>query len=58
MSLLVFVKHFLDENPFIACSDEIMYIKKELVSEHDDLKLKQKAGIVSMTIRQQRFMLL
>jgi ubiquitin-protein ligase len=54
LSLLLFIKRFLDENPFIACSDEVVYIKKELIGEQDDLKLKQKSGIVYMTIRQNK----
>lgn len=53
----MFIKRFLDENPFIACSDEVVYIKKELIGEQDDLKLKQKSGIVYMTIRQNKYFL-
>lgn len=54
LSVLLFVKRFIDDNPFIACSDEVTYIKKELVGEQDDVKLKQKAGVVNMTIRERR----
>ena len=42
--LIKFVYDFITSNPFIVCSEELNYIKKELHREGDELKVKQKAG--------------
>ena len=54
MVLLKFVCEFVSSNPFIVCSDELSYIKKELVRDGDDLKVKQKAGTLRYVARQGR----
>jgi len=46
--MLTFVRRFLDENPLIACSDEVQYIKTKLLADTDQLKVKQKAGILDI----------
>ncbi|XP_046844682.1 uncharacterized protein LOC124438555 isoform X2 [Xenia sp. Carnegie-2017] len=47
---------FLDENFFSICSDEINYIKKNLINpEKDELKIKSKSGTLSFNINQDKF---
>jgi len=41
-----FVRDFIWENRFVVCSEELSFIKKELVSGDDVLKVKQKLGVV------------
>lgn len=52
--ILVFVRRFLDENALIACSDEFQYIKSRLLTDADQLKAKQKAGILSIRANQDK----
>lgn len=52
--MLIFVRRFLDENPLIACSDELQYIKSKLLSDNDELKIKQKAGVLNININQDK----
>jgi len=47
IELVSFLCDFVSTNPFIVCSDELSYIKKELFREGDELKVKQKAGAIS-----------
>ena len=44
--LVKFVVDFISSNPFIVCSDELSFIKKQLYRDRDDIKVKQKAGVV------------
>lgn len=54
--IITFIKKFLDENFFSICSDEINYIKKNLINpEKDELKIKSKSGTLSFNINQDRF---
>ncbi|XP_032237726.2 uncharacterized protein LOC116618309 [Nematostella vectensis] len=54
--ILRFVRKFLDDNPLIVCSDELSYIKTKLVSDEvDQLKVKQKAGVLSLHIQRLRY---
>lgn len=55
--ILVFVRRFLDENALIACSDEFQYIKSRLLTDADQLKAKQKAGILSIRANQDKYFL-
>lgn len=55
--MLIFVRRFLDENPLIACSDELQYIKSKLLSDSDELKIKQKAGVLNIHINQDKYYL-
>ena len=53
-TLVSFVRKFLDENPFIACSEELSYIKDKLITDQDQLKIKQKAGAMSICAKENR----
>ena len=44
--LVKFINEFVVSNPFMVCSDELSFIKKELVREGDELKVKQKLGTI------------
>ncbi len=44
MELVRFICEFVSTNPFIVCSEELSYVKKQLLREGDELKVKQKAG--------------
>ncbi|XP_013780599.1 uncharacterized protein LOC106464969 isoform X2 [Limulus polyphemus] len=55
LRLLKFVSSFIDENPLCVCSEEIASIKKELISENDDLKLKQKTSSLYLQITQEAY---
>ncbi|KAL8575354.1 hypothetical protein ACOMHN_048647 [Nucella lapillus] len=50
-----FVKTFLDENPLSVCSEEIAFVKKELLTPEDEIKLKQKTSQVVLKLRQQKY---
>ena len=52
--MLTFVRRFLDENPLIACSEELQYIKTKLLADTDQLKVKQKAGILNIRANQDK----
>ena len=43
-----FVRDFIWENRFAVCSEELSYIKKELVCADDVLKVKQKLGVIQL----------
>lgn len=43
-----FVRDFIWENRFAVCSEELSYIKKELVCTDDVLKVKQKLGVIQL----------
>lgn len=49
-----FISKFLDENPLMVCSEEVTYVKKSLIDSQDDLKIKQKAGVLRYKIVQGR----
>ena len=49
-----FISKFLDDNPLMVCSEEVSYIKKSLVDSQDDLKIKQKSGVLRYKIFQDR----
>lgn len=50
--VIKFVNRFLDENPLCVISDEISAIKRDLMTEEDELKLKQKESKVALKITQ------
>jgi hypothetical protein len=52
MVVVDFLCEFISSNPFIVCSDELSYIKKELLSEKDELKVRQKTGSLHYVARQ------
>ena len=41
-----FVRDFIWENRFVVCSEELSFIKKELICGDDVLKVKQKLGVI------------
>ncbi|KAI8505594.1 hypothetical protein Bbelb_167830 [Branchiostoma belcheri] len=47
-----FLRTFLDENPFSVCSDELSFIKKNLATPGDEVKTKQKSGVIVLKINQ------
>ncbi|XP_074656157.1 uncharacterized protein LOC141909586 [Tubulanus polymorphus] len=55
MTTLYFVKHFIDDNPLCVCSEEISYIKKDLLTKVDEIKLKQKTSNVTIKICQDQY---
>ena len=52
MPILKFIRQFIDDNPFTPCSNELAFIKKDLVEEQDSFKTKQKAGVIIYRIAQ------
>ena len=52
--LVKFVVEFIVSNPFIVCSDELNFIKKQLHREGDEIKVKQKAGVIQYRAYQGR----
>ncbi|KAK2573035.1 hypothetical protein P5673_002065 [Acropora cervicornis] len=55
--MLSFVRRFIDENPLIACYDELQYVKSRLLTDADQLKVKQKAGILNIRANQDQYFL-
>ena len=49
-----FVNTFIDENPLCVCSDEIAAVKK-LLSDTDEVKLKQKSSQLVLKITQEKY---
>ena len=52
--LVRFVVDFINSNPFIVCSDELSFIKKQLHRHGDEMKVKQKTGVVQYKAYQGR----
>ncbi len=52
---MTFVSGFILSNPFIVSSEELSYIKKQLVREGDELKIKQKSGSLLYRAQQGRY---
>ncbi|XP_046394581.1 uncharacterized protein LOC124162189 [Ischnura elegans] len=50
LPILKFLRNFIDENPLSCCYDEISSIRKNLLTEADELKLKQKISTVSLKV--------
>ena len=44
--LLEFVNDFLTNNPFVVCSEELNFIKRELAREGDTVKVRYKTGSI------------
>ncbi|XP_065831503.1 uncharacterized protein [Oscarella lobularis] len=58
LSLLLFVKSAVDNNPFLACSDEVNYVKNEIVRDgKDEIKIRQKSGKIILRINEERYFL-
>ena len=48
------MSEFLRNNPFVVCSEELNYVKRELVREGDSLKVKHKTGVILYRATQDR----
>lgn len=57
LKLLQFIRNFIDDNPLCVCSEEITSIKKELISEQDELRIKQKTSSLILRICQDSYYL-
>ncbi|KAL5010314.1 hypothetical protein ScPMuIL_012619 [Solemya velum] len=55
MVMINFIMNFMEENPLCICSDEISDIKKKMLSDCDDLKLKQKSSQLVFRICQNNY---
>jgi hypothetical protein len=53
--VMSYVCEFISSTPFIVCSEEINYIKNNIVREGDELKLKHKAGGIYYKAYQDRY---
>ena len=51
LTILKFIRNFIDENPLSCCYNEIATIKKDL-SDSDELKLKQKTSSLNLKVSQ------
>ena len=51
LTVLKFVRNFIDENPLSCCYNEIATIKKDL-TDSDELKLKQKTSSLNLRLTQ------
>jgi len=56
LHVLKFIAKFIDENPLCCCSEDISAVK-EMLESGDSIKLSQKSSTVSVTIRQDRYLL-
>ena len=50
LPVVKFMRTFMDENPLMACSEELSFIRKELVRPCDEIKVNRKAGCITLTI--------
>lgn len=57
ISLVKFINKFIEDNPLLICSEEISQIKKKIISEEDEFKVKQKAGVIDYKINSCRYFL-
>ncbi|ESO92216.1 hypothetical protein LOTGIDRAFT_121339 [Lottia gigantea] len=53
--ILKFIRTFLEENSLCVCSEEIVYIKRELIKDSDEIKLKQKTSQIFLKINQNNY---
>ena len=52
-----FVKNFIVDNPLCVCSEEISNIKKRVLQENDEIRLKQKTSQVVIKLKQDAYYL-
>lgn len=51
LAIATFIRKFIDDNPLCVCSDEISTVKRTMLREGDEIKLKQKTSQVSVASR-------
>lgn len=54
LHLVEFIDEFLNNNPFVVCSEELNHVKHELAREGDSVKVKHKTGIILYKATQDR----
>ena len=55
--MINFIKTFLIENPLCIVNDEVARLKKELLSQEDECKLKQKTSQIVFRVKQERYLM-
>lgn len=55
--MINFVSRFLDENNLCVCSSEISEIKRNMLEECDEIKLRQKASQIIIKAHQENYFL-
>ena len=54
LHVVKFIRKFIDDNPLCVCSEEIGSLKK-LLSDQDEIKLKQKSSQVVLKLREGQY---
>lgn len=57
MKMLHFVNKFLEDHKLCVCSSEIAYVKKELLKDCDEVKLRQKTSQIIIKAQQDKYFL-
>ena len=55
--LVNFLKRFIDDNPLCVCSEEINLIKKNILKDTDEIKLKQKNSQIVLKLKEKNYYL-
>ncbi len=55
LPVLKLIRTFIDDNPLCVCSDEIGYIKRELLKDTEEIKLKQKTSQVIVKLKEDEY---
>ncbi|XP_023931502.1 uncharacterized protein LOC106155069 [Lingula anatina] len=55
LMVLKFIRNFIQENPLCVCSEEISFIKKDLLQDCDDIKLKQKLSQIILKVKKDQY---
>lgn len=55
ITLTKLLSNFICDNPLLVCSEEISQIKKKLVKEEDEFKVKQKTGVINYMIKAKKY---
>ena len=55
MAVLKYISTFLDEHPLCSCSEEISGIKKSVIHQQDEIKLKQKTSSLSLIVTEKQY---
>lgn len=52
MKVLKQLRSFIDENPLLCCYDEVLTLKKQLQTDLDKLKIRQKTSSLILQTHQ------